>query len=265
MAANSPISSDIHLPLEFKGRYLAFIESSYADPHSPLKKWLLDFEANFGCENEEGRAPSLESIFRFVNHPESISQDYLAAGLPVNKAAFPVGHPHRARISWIVSMYAVICESPAMLRPVINDLDRESRQFFLGGKCPREWLLAHKILRLFASTYRPHLTHKADITDKSTPAKLPAGNLTAYDQALDSNTGKNCTMITSENRNPTNDNLGPDIGGTTNKSSPPVSHDEDTDPESEYDPELDNACCDMCVYGLYPCRYSSDAELYGLR
>jgi len=252
MAANL----DLHPPIEIKGRYLAFIEASYADPHSPLKKWLLDFEANFGCENEEGRAPSLESIFRFINYPESISQDYLAAGLPVNKAAFPPGHPHRARISWIVSMYAVICQSPAMLRPVISDLDRESRQFFLGGKCPREWLIAHKILRLFASTYRPHLTHKTDITDKLTPAKLPAGNLTAYDQALDSNTGKDCTTITSEN-------LDPDINDT-NKSSPPIPNDEDTGPESEYNPELDNACCDMCVYGLYPCRYSSDAELYGL-
>ena len=99
MAANLPISSDIYLPLKFKGRYLAFIESSYIDPHSLLKKWLLDFKANFRYKNKEGRAPSLESIFRFVNHPESISQDYLAAGLPVNKAAFPVGHPHRARIS----------------------------------------------------------------------------------------------------------------------------------------------------------------------
>jgi hypothetical protein len=260
MAANSPISSNLHLPIEFKGRYLAFLESSYADPHSPLKKWLLDFEANFGCDNEEGRAPSLESIFRFINHPESISQDYLAAGLPVDEAAFPLGHPHRARVSWIVSMYAVICQSPAMLRPVINDLDRESRQFFLGGKCPREWLLAHKILRLFASTYRPHLTHKTDITDKSSPAKLPAGNLTAYDQ-----TEKSRAMITREERNQANNqNPDPDIDDTTNKSSPLVSNDEDTDPESEYDPELDDACCDMCVYGLYPCRYSSDAEFFGL-
>ena len=259
MAANS----DLYLPIEFKGRYLAFIETSYADPHSPLKKWLLGFATNFGCENEEGRAPSLESIFRFINHPESISQDYLAAGLPVNEAAFPPGHPHRARISWIVSIYAVICQSPAMLRPVISDLDRKSRQFFLGGKCPCKWLLAHKILRLFALTYRPHLTHKTDITDKSTPAKLPAGNLTAYDQALDSNTRKDCTMITSEKHNPTNENL--DLGiDDTNKSLLPILDDGDTGPESEYDPELDNACCDMCIYGLYPCRYGSDTELYGL-
>ena len=92
-----------------------------------------------------------------------------------------------------------------------------------------------------------------------------AGNLTAYDQALDLNTGKNCTIITSENRNPTNDNLGPDIGGTTNKSSPPVSHDKDTDPESEYDPELDNICCNIYIYGLYLYRYSLDIELYRLR
>ena len=69
----------------------------------------------------------------------------------------------------------------------------------------------------------------------------------------------------SENRNPTNNNLGLDIGGTTNKSLPPVSHDKDTNPKSEYDPELDNAYYNICVYGLYLCRYSSDAELYGLR
>ena len=109
IAANSPISLSLYLTIKFKSRYLAFIESSYADPHSPLKKWLLDFKANFRYKNEEGRAPSLESIFYFINYPESISQDYLAAGLPVNKAAFLVGHLYYARISWIVLIYAVIC------------------------------------------------------------------------------------------------------------------------------------------------------------
>ena len=29
-------------------------------------------------------------------------------------------------------------------------------------------------------------------------------------------------------------------------------------------PKLDNACCDIYIYGLYPYRYSLDAELYGL-
>ena len=78
-------------------------------------------------------------------------------------------------------MYAVICESPAMLCLVINDLDRKSRQFFLRGKCLCKWLLVYKILRLFTLIYRPHLIYKADITDKLTPAKLLAGNLTVYD------------------------------------------------------------------------------------
>ena len=152
-----------------------------------------------------------------------------------------------------------------MLRPVINDLDYKSRQFFLGGKCPHKWLLVYKILRLFTLTYRPYLTHKADITNKSTLAKLPAGNLTAYNQALDSNTGKNCTIIISENRNLTNNNLGLDIGGTTNKSLLPVSHNKDTNPESEYDPKLDNTCYNIYIYRLYLYRYSLDIELYRLR
>ena len=81
---------------------------------------------------------------------------------------------------------------------------------------------------------------------------------------MDLNTGKNCTIIISENRNLTNNNLGLDISGTINKSSPPVLHDKDTNPKSEYNPKLDNTCCDMCVYGLYPYRYSLDIELYGL-
>ena len=92
-----------------------------------------------------------------------------------------------------------------------------------------------------------------------------AGNLTAYDQVLDLNTGKNYTIIISEKYNLTNDNLGLYIGDIMNKSSPLVSYDKDTAPESEYDPELDNTCCDIYIYGLYLCRYSLDAELYGLR
>ena len=68
----------------------------------------------------------------------------------------------------------------------------------------------------------------------------------------------------SEKHNLTNDNLGLYIGDTTNKSSLPVSHDKDTAPELEYNPKLDNACCDIYIYRLYICRYSLDAELYGL-
>ena len=265
MAENSPIPSDLYLPVKFKGRYLAFLKTFYADPHSPLKKWLLDFEANFRCKNEEGRAPSLESIFHFINHPESISQDYLAAGLPINKVAFPLGHPHRVHVSWIVSIHAIIYQSPVILRPVINDLNCESRQFFLRGKCLYKWLFAHKILRLFTLIYRPHLTHKTDITNKSSPAKLPAGNLTVYNQASDLNTDKSRTMVTSKERNQANnENPDPDIDDMTNKSSPLVLNDEDTGPKSEYNPELNNTYCDIYIYGLYPCRYSSNAEFFGL-
>ena len=68
----------------------------------------------------------------------------------------------------------------------------------------------------------------------------------------------------SENCNLTNDNLGLDIGGITNKSSPPVSHDKDTNPKSEYNPKLDNACCNIYIYRLYLYRYSLDTELYRL-
>ena len=82
---------------------------------------------------------------------------------------------------------------------------------------------------------------------------------------MDLNTGKNYTIITSEKYNLTNDNLGLYIGDIINKSSPLVSYDKDINPESEYNPELDNACCDIYVYGLYLYRYSLDTELYGLR
>ena len=135
MAENSPIPLDLYLPVKFKGRYLAFLETFYTDPHSLLKKWLLDFEANFGCKNKEGKAFSLESIFCFINHLESISQDYLAAGFFVDEVAFLLGHPYRVYISWIVLMHAVICQSPAILCLVINDLNYKSRQFFFRGKC----------------------------------------------------------------------------------------------------------------------------------
>jgi len=150
-----------------------------------------------------------------------------------------------------------------MLRPVISDLNHKSRQFFLGGKCLYKWLLAYKILRLFALIYRPHLMYKTNITNKSTLAKLLAGNLTAYDQALDLNTRKNCTIITSEKHNLTNENL--DLGiDDTNKSLLLISDDRDTSPESEYNPKLDNIYCDIYIYRLYLCRYSLDTELYGL-
>ena len=74
--------------------------------------------------------------------------------------------------------------------------------------------------------------------------------------------GKNYTIITSENRNLTNDNLGLDIGGTTNKSSPPVSYNKDTNPKLEYNPKLDNTCCDIYIYRLYLYRYSLDLEFF---
>ena len=76
--------------------------------------------------------------------------------------------------------------------------------------------------------------------------------------------GKNYTIITSEKYNLTNDNLGLYIGDTTNKSSPPVLHNKDTAPKSEYNPELDNAYCNIYAYRLYLYRYSLDIELYGL-
>ena len=82
---------------------------------------------------------------------------------------------------------------------------------------------------------------------------------------MDLNTGKNYTIIISENYNPTNNNLGLDIGGITNKSLPLVLYNKDTNPKLEYDPELDNACYDIYIYGLYLYRYSLDIELYGLR
>jgi len=69
----------------------------------------------------------------------------------------------------------------------------------------------------------------------------------------------------SEKYNLTNDNLGLDIGDTTNKSLLLVSHNKDTDPKLEYNPKLDNAYCDIYVYRLYLCRYSLDTELYRLR
>ena len=69
----------------------------------------------------------------------------------------------------------------------------------------------------------------------------------------------------SENRNLTNDNLGLDIGGMTNKSSLLVLYNKDTNPKSEYNPELDNTYCNIYVYRLYPYRYSLDIELYRLR
>ena len=82
---------------------------------------------------------------------------------------------------------------------------------------------------------------------------------------MDLNTGKNYTIITSEKHNPTNDNLGLYIGDTINKSSPPVLHNKDTTPKSEYNPKLDNVCYDIYAYRLYLYRYSLDVELYGLR
>ena len=77
--------------------------------------------------------------------------------------------------------------------------------------------------------------------------------------------GKNYTIITSEKYNPTNNNLGLYIGDIINKSSPLVLYDKDTAPKSEYNPKLDNACCNIYAYRLYLYRYSLDIELYGLR
>ena len=67
------MATNLPTPLEYISLVSRFIESLYADPHSPLKKWLLDFEDNFRYKNEEGRTPNLESIFRFINNLESIS------------------------------------------------------------------------------------------------------------------------------------------------------------------------------------------------
>ena len=72
-------------------------------------------------------------------------------------------------------------------------------------------------------------------------------------------------MIISEKYNLTNNNLGLYIGDITNKSSPPVLYNKDTASKLEYNPELDNACCDIYIYRLYLYRYSLDIELYGLR
>ena len=72
-------------------------------------------------------------------------------------------------------------------------------------------------------------------------------------------------MIISEKRNQANNkNLDLDINNTINKSSPLVLNDKDTGPESEYNPKLDNACCDIYIYKLYPCRYSSNTKFFKL-
>ena len=77
--------------------------------------------------------------------------------------------------------------------------------------------------------------------------------------------GKNCTIIISKNYNLTNDNLGLDISGTINKSSPLVLYNKDTNSKSEYNPKLDNTCYNIYIYRLYLYRYSLDIELYRLR
>ena len=76
--------------------------------------------------------------------------------------------------------------------------------------------------------------------------------------------GKNYTIITSEKYNPTNNNLGLYISDIINKSLPLVLYNEDTAPKSEYNPKLDNMCCDIYIYKLYLYCYSSDIELYRL-
>ena len=76
---------------------------------------------------------------------------------------------------------------------------------------------------------------------------------------------KSRAIIISEKRNQANNkNLDLDINDIINKSSPLVLNDKDTGFESEYNPKLDNICCDMCVYGLYPCRYNFNVEFFGL-
>ena len=69
----------------------------------------------------------------------------------------------------------------------------------------------------------------------------------------------------SENRNLTNNNLGLDISGIINKSLPLVLYNKDTNPKLEYNPKLDNTCCDIYIYRLYLYYYSLDLELYRLR
>ena len=88
-----------------------------------------------------------------------------------------------------------------MLYPVINNLDYKSRQFFLKGKCLYKWLFVYKILRLFTLIYRPYLIYKTDITNKSSLVKLPARNLTTYNQALNLNIKKSYIIIINKERN----------------------------------------------------------------
>jgi hypothetical protein len=76
--------------------------------------------------------------------------------------------------------------------------------------------------------------------------------------------GTHCTIITSEKYSLTDDNLGLDTGDT-NKSLLPVSYNKDTNPKSEYNPELDNTYYNIYIYRLYLYRYSLDIELYRLR
>ena len=81
---------------------------------------------------------------------------------------------------------------------------------------------------------------------------------------MDLNIGKNYTIIISKKYNLTNNNLDLYIGDTINKSLPLVSHNKDTAPKSEYNPELDNAYYDIYIYRLYLYYYSLDVELYRL-
>ena len=73
MVENLSIFLDLYLPVKFKGRYLIFLKTFYMDPHSLLKKWLLDFEANFGYKNKKSKVLNLKNIFRFINYLKSIS------------------------------------------------------------------------------------------------------------------------------------------------------------------------------------------------
>ena len=73
MATNLPIFLNLYLSIKFKGRYLTFIKSFYANPHSLLKKWLLDFKANFRYKNKKGKVFNLKSIFYFINQLKSIN------------------------------------------------------------------------------------------------------------------------------------------------------------------------------------------------
>ena len=81
---------------------------------------------------------------------------------------------------------------------------------------------------------------------------------------MDSNIGKNYTIIISEKYNLTNNNLGLYIGNIINKSLPLVLYNKDTAPKLEYNPKLDNTCYNIYIYRLYLCRYSLDIELYRL-